>query len=103
MAHTHRAPKQWTLGKNETVNNFDSWRQNLLYTLSCDEKTAVFLVDDVESEKKTTANPTRVFQDDGSRVEEERRRTAVQKVVDLELMLGQIGNFLPCYRQKYCN
>ena len=89
MAHTHRAPKQWMLGKEETINKFDNWRQNLIYTLSCDEKFAIFLVDGVKWEKKTRANPTRGLRSDPDGL------TAAQKVVSLELMLGQIANFCP--------
>lgn len=34
---TNRAPKQWSLTRNETITSFESWRQNLLYTLSLNE------------------------------------------------------------------
>ena len=90
MAQTHRAPKQWMLTKNESINAFNSWKQNLLYTLSCDDKFKNFLVDGVIWEKKTPTNAkTRGFTDiaDGS--------TAAEQIVDLELMLGQIANFCP--------
>ncbi len=44
MANTHRAPKQWFLTKVETVNSFENWRQNLVYTLSLDTEFVPFLV-----------------------------------------------------------
>ena len=96
MAHTHRAPKQWALSKNETINTFDSWKQNLVYSLSCDGKFAQFLADGTTWQKRTRANAqTRGFTNDGDEVEEGLRRTGQQKCIELELMLGQIANFCP--------
>ena len=96
MAHTHRAPKQWQLTKVENITSFDSWRQNLVYTLSCDEKFAIFLVDGAQWEKRTRTNAkTRGLTNDANSVPEQKRRTALQKCIDLELMLGQIANFCP--------
>ncbi len=93
MADTHRAPKQWCLTKNEDINSFDRWRQNLLYTLTLDEKFTDFLNEGEEWGKKTKSNPTRGFTDDGSIVP--KKKTAKQKVIILEMMLGQIANFCP--------
>lgn len=95
MASTHRAPKQWCLSKIETVNSFENWRQNLLYTLSLDKNFAPFLVDGVNWEKKSRNSPNRGFLDDGEDVAEANRRTRQQKVNMLELMLGQIANYCP--------
>lgn len=95
MASTHRAPKQWCLSKIETVNSFENWRQNLLYTLSLDKNFAPFLVDGVNWEKKLRNSPNRGFLDDGEDVAEANRRTRQQKVNMLELMLGQIANYCP--------
>lgn len=55
MASTHRAPKQWCLSKVETINSFEIWKQNLLYTLSLDSNFAPFLVDGFTWLKKTKA------------------------------------------------
>ena len=52
MASTHRAPKQWCLSKVETINSFENWKQNLLYTLSLDSNFAPFLGDGVTWLKK---------------------------------------------------
>ena len=90
-----RAPKQWSLTKDETITTFESWRQNLKYVLSLDANFAPFLVDNVEWQKKTRAAPQRGFQNDGEDVAVAQRRTADQKVVQLELMLGQIANYCP--------
>ena len=45
MASTPRAPKQWVLQKNETVNSFESWKQNLLFTLKLEPSLAPFLAE----------------------------------------------------------
>ncbi|KAL5006931.1 hypothetical protein ScPMuIL_015737, partial [Solemya velum] len=95
MANTHRAPKQWCLGKNETPNSFENWKQNLQYTLSLDPNFAPFLIDAFTWEKKTRNAPLRGFATDGENIPEARRKTAEQKVTMLELMLGQIANFCP--------
>ena len=91
----HRAPKQWLLTKNETITSYESWRQNLLYTLSLDESFSPFLADGVTWQKKTASNPSRGFRDDGVGVAADKRRSATQKNSHLELMLGQIANFCP--------
>ena len=95
MAQSHRAPKQWCLTKNQTVNTFENWRQNLKYLLSLDPNFAPFLVDDAAWHKKSRADPTRGFVDDPVDVPVGRRRTALQKVTQLELMLGQVANYCP--------
>ena len=95
MANTHRAPKQWCLSKSETINSFENWRQNLLYTLSLDSNFAPFLAESFMWGKKTKAEPLRGFTDDGEDVTEANRLTAQQKVNFLELMLGQIANYCP--------
>ena len=90
-----RAPKQWSLTKEETITSFESWRQNLKYVLSLDANFAAFLVDGFEWDKKTRAAPLRGFVDDDEDVPQAQRRTANQKTIHLELMLGQIANYCP--------
>ena len=90
-----RAPKQWCLTKNETVNSFENWKQNIIYTLSLDSNFAPFLIDGVTWGKKSKKSPLRGFTDDGEAIAADKRRTAQQKVNILELMLGQIANFCP--------
>ena len=92
---TVRAPKQWSLTKTETITSFESWRQNLVYTLNLDSNFAPFLVSGAQWEKKTRQSPHRGFQDDGETVQEARRRTKEQKVTYLEMFLGQIANYAP--------
>ena len=93
MTSTPRAPKQWKLTKDETINSFESWRQNLLYGFSQEKIFAPFL--ETTWQKKTATNPHRGLQDDGSSVPEAKRLTTTQKNTHLELLLGQIANFCP--------
>jgi len=86
-----RAPKQWQLSKNETITSIEAWKQNLAYTLLLDANFARYLIDDPTWERKTTARPLRGFTNDAG----ENRRTAAQKVAQLEVMLGQIANYCP--------
>lgn len=91
----NRAPKQWCLTKVETVNSYENWRQNLLYTLSLDTNFLPYLENGATWGKKTHANPHRKFVDDDDNVPEANCKTRAQKVSTLELMLGQIANYTP--------
>ena len=73
-----RAPKQWSLSKHETVTSFESWRQNLLYTLALDSNFAPFLSDDAKWEKKTRTSTYRGLTDDGEEVDAGSRKTKAQ-------------------------
>ena len=93
MAAT-RAPKQWSLGKVETVNTFNAWKDNLLYTLSLDKKFTPFLVTGYTWSKETSANPHRGFTDDtGANADPPTGLQKEQKAKDLNLFLGQIANY----------
>ena len=81
--------------KNESINSFENWRQNLVYTLSLDSNFAPFLADGTTWGKKTKTHPLRGLTDDGETVPLSKRRTAWQKVNFLELMLRQIANYCP--------
>ena len=56
MASAMRAPKQWLLTKKETINTYETWRQNLMYVLSLDRSFTPFLAEGFSWEKKTAAN-----------------------------------------------
>ena len=90
-----RAPKQWSLTKQETITSFEAWRQNLQYILSLDRNFAGFLADGVTWLKKSPGSPRRGLQDDPDSVPQASRRTAQQKCTHPELMLGQIANYCP--------
>ena len=93
--NSNRAPKQWSLTKNETITTFEAWRQNLQYSLSLDANFVPFLADNFTWLKKSSTAPNRGLEPDGDDVPTTRRRTAFQKNLHLELMLGQIANFCP--------
>ena len=93
MAHSNRAPKQWSLGKNETVNSFENWKQNIVYTLSLDEQFTPFL--EAKWAKKSKTRPHRNFVDDDENVAEAKRLTKAQKSTRQDLMLGQVANYCP--------
>ena len=90
-----RAPKQWCLTKVETVNSFENWKQNLIYTLNLDNNFSAFLVEGVTWGKHTSNAPLRGFTNDADTVPEANRLTAQIKVNRLNLMLGQIANYCP--------
>ena len=95
MAQSQRAPKQWSLSKTETITSFESWRQNLVYSLSLDREFAPFVAEDFTWQKKTVANPYRGLVDDTDTIAPAIRRSRVQKNASLELLVGQIANFCP--------
>ena len=91
----NRALKRWSITKNETITTFEAWRQNLQYSLSLDANFVPFLADNFTWLKKSSTAPNRGLEPDGDDVPTTRRRTAFQKNLHLELMLGQIANFCP--------
>ena len=93
MSQSNKAPKQWCLGKEESLNSFNAWKENLTYVLSLDTNFTPFLKSDVTWEKQTPTNTTRGFEDDGETVTANIRKTKEQKVIHLNMLLGQIANF----------
>ena len=93
-----KAPKQWFLIKDETLNSFTNWKENFLYTLSLDKNFAEFLTDGFSWNRKSSTNPNRGLTsdpiiNDTNDNDGNLRRTAAQKCIHLELMLGQIANY----------
>ena len=91
MAANNKAPKQWQLTKEETLNSYNNWKANMIYTLSLDKNFAPFVVATATWQKETTANPNRGLQDDAADAAD--RKTKEQKVIQLNLMLGMIANY----------
>jgi len=85
-----RAPKQHVLTTSETLTSFEAWKSNLVYILSLDNTFAPFLE---STWLKSKNNPTRGLHDDGLLAND--GRTAAQKKIQLELMLGMIANYAP--------
>ena len=81
-----KPPKQWTLTEHETITSFDSWESNILYRVSLNNEFARFFEDELAP--KSTANHG--FVDDVLN-----RKTATQKTILLERMIGVIGQFVP--------
>ena len=90
---SHRAPKQWSLQKHETLGSFESWKNNQLYCLRLDSAFSPYLQQDAQWGKKSKSAPFRGFQDDG--VDVIGGKTKEDKAATLELLLGQIANFCP--------
>lgn len=85
-----RAPKQRVLTTNETLTSFEAWKANLLYILTLDNAFAPYLE---TSWTKTSVDTNRGLKDDS--VENVFAKTAAQKKIQLELMLGMIANYAP--------
>ena len=90
-----RAPKQWWLKDIETLNTFNNWKENLIYTLSLDSNFSPFIKDGVTWGKKSTAVQFRGFTDDTADAVPNAadRKTKEQKCASLDLMLGQVANW----------
>ena len=87
------AQKPRDLAKEETLNSFNAWKDNLLYILSVEHADfAPYLADGATWSKSSVAN--RGFADDElTAANAATRKTAAQKSATLRLMLGQIANF----------
>ena len=87
-----RAPKQWTLTEKETITSFYDWQSNLNFHLSQTTEFIPFI--DREWAPKSATN--RGFTDDGVEVvDAAARKTAVQKCIVVERMLGLVAQFSP--------
>ena len=67
--------------------------------MSQDPNFAGFLIPSAKWEKKGRNNPKRGYSDDTTG-DQDKRRTAEQKVTHLESMLGQIANYCPVISAK---
>ena len=91
MAVNFRPPKQWVLKENENITSYANWQSNLLYHLSLCNEFAPYL----ESEWQKYGVAARGLLDDGEDVDAASRKTAVQKTITLERMLGLVAQFAP--------
>ena len=91
MASDSRAPKQWMLTTNETLNTFKNWKENRIYTLSLDKSFAPYLKEGVTWGKQTSVTPHRGFTDDATGTTDPKSKE--EKCTTLNLMLGQIANY----------
>ena len=88
-----RPPKQWVLTESETITSYANWHTNILYHLSLCNDFAPYL--ETEWSKQQVAN--RGFVDDTEAVQpvEANRKTAVQKKIVLNRILGIVAQFAP--------
>ena len=86
-------PKQWVLTESESITSYANWHTNILYHLSLCNDFAPYL--ETEWSKQQVAN--RGFVDDTEAVQpvEANRKTAVQKKIVLDRMLGIVAQFAP--------
>ena len=86
-----KPPKQWVLTEKETISSYSSWQSNLLYHLSLNNEFSAFIADTFTWQRKSTANRGLTDDPDGT----QDRKTAIQKNIQLERMLGIIAQFSP--------
>ena len=86
-----RPPKPQPLTENETITSFADWKSNIEYHLSLNNEFAPFLGS--EWSKKSVIN--RGLQNDPETIAEDARKTAIQKNIVLEHMLGLVAQFAP--------
>ena len=83
--------------KNESINSFENWRQNLVYTLSLDSNFAPFLADGTTWGKKTQTQPLRGLTDDGETVfpsKPESQFPGAHARVNSQLLSSSISKYL---------
>ena len=88
-----KPPKQWVLTEQETITSFASWQSNIIYHLSLNNEFAQFIEPTAAWQKQSVTN--RGLANDPNTVPENRRRTALQKNIILDQMLGLIAQFSP--------
>ena len=97
-ASTFKPPKPRELSENETITSFAAWQSNILYHLSLNNEFARFLDAGFSWQKKSVAN--RGLAGDVDPVPAADRKTAGQKNIQLERMLGLIASFAPSLLRK---
>ena len=88
-----RPPKQWVLTENETITSFANWQSNIIYHLSLNNEFAQFIEPTATWQRQSVIN--RGLINDPNTVPENERKTATQKNIILERMLGLISQFAP--------
>ena len=92
MSEQFRPPKQWSLTENETITSFSNWQSNMLYQLSLGNDFTRF----ISSEWSKKSVPNRGLTDDvPTDPPSPTTKTAVQKSIALDRMLGLIAQFSP--------
>ena len=89
MAVSFRPPRPWVLTEEETINSFANWQSNLKYYLSLNDEFAPYLT----SEWQKSSTPNHGLRSDAA--DAPNRKTAVQKAIILDRMLGIIAQYSP--------
>ena len=88
MATTFRPPRQWVLTEEESINSFANWQSNLKYYLSLNDEFAPYLTSNWQ--KSSVANHGLADDAEGANA-----KTAVQKAIVLDRMLGIVAQYSP--------
>jgi hypothetical protein len=93
---SHFAPKVEKLRKKESPADFESWRENLLFSLAFDGNFEEFLEDNYKWEATTVNNR-------GMKADETvpPGKTAKQKAALLHLLLGSIASYAPIISREF--
>ena len=96
MLHTSLpAPTMWCLTGEETLESYLKWRQQLLRHLKEVPDFVGFVTGSARWKTKYQDSATRGLSDDGGSVHPDQRKSAVQKVADLNIMLHIISVYCP--------
>ena len=109
MANLHHGPKIRTLTDKETISSLEAWKSTIIYGLKLNNDFKPYLADNVVFGKKSGRKPYRDLTDtvrleqetntvDGEQVTETVQvlvKSAVEKCVEVDLMLDQIANYCP--------
>ena len=94
MAVAFRPPRQWQLAeKDVSITDFANWQSNLKYYLSLNNEYAAFIDPRFTWQRSSTLN--RGLNPDGADVAQGERKSAAQKAIILEQMLGIIAQYSP--------
>ena len=86
-----RPPKLTELSEHETITSYAKWQSNILFHLSQINEFAPFL----ETEWREKGVAQRGLADDAAPIPDAQRKTAAQKKIVLERMLGLIAQYAP--------
>ena len=89
-----KPPRQWVLKDSETITSFERWKTNCLFHISLTNEFAIFL----EGEWENSSVPNHGLLDDPA--DRLNRKTAAQKSIILDHMLGLIAQFAPSLLQN---
>ena len=97
---SNKAQRQRPLEENETITTFESWRHNLMYILTLDNNFAPLIKSTWN--KASKKDKYHGFTDDTAEdvPDGSKRKTAITKVCQLELMLGHRANFASIISRK---